>query len=582
MRRLRILLLLCALFLSYGLGAKVVSPADALKAADYFFNGGVRTRGAGSSLSLSFDSNSLFRTRAGEDEPSFYVFSADDGKGFVIVSGDDAVAPILGYSFESPVSAYEDMPENLAAWFLDTDKTIRELRSAASEYEASPLWVSPAAAGGEYVLETAKWNQGSPYNLQCPMDGDKLSITGCTATASAIVLRYYKWPDRGVGVTEEYTTSYKKINVPSRDLNHEYDWDNMPLKSSGDYSYSEEQKAAVSTLMADLGHAYRANYASSSTSAWHDPIVLHDHFKISPEVRDVRSEYYTFEQWVKLIRNEIDTNGPVLYSGYNPDSGHAFVLDGYNDEGYFHVNWGWGGHLDGFFRLDDMTPRDGGHYNDGQIALLNLVPDRGQTIENQLYLYEPGLVSHTYSYKENTQFTLEVTPSNNSAVPFSGLVRLAVTDKNGMVKEWISGECSIKELKPRYHIYFRNIRCVITGDIVVGDRIRAFYKPDGTSEWKLMLPYGDKVVGEILIVDAYTIEESTSVNFKRETGILTIGFKKGVIPTVLVDGAVVTSGVVVEETRLMVDTRQIGGESFVVRLEKDKESVEVNFTVKTL
>ncbi len=584
MKFYRFILLSAALLFSSLSWAKVVHVSEAQRVADAFFGSGVRTKGPVAPLSLRYDSNSMLPTRASGDEaPTFYVFAADDGKGFVIVSGDDAVSPVLGYSFEYPAPASDRLPENLAAWFRSVDKKIRRMRSegAVAEPVVAQQWTGPTADDGEFVMETAKWNQGTPYNGQCPRDGQFICVTGCTSTATAIIMKYHEWPERGIGTTEAYTTMTDKVEVPARDLNNVYDWDNMLMRYEQG-KYSEAQANAVATLMADIGHAYKADYGAFATGAWHDPVILYRHFSISPEVRDVLGDYYSAEHWAEIVRSELTEAGPLLYVAYDLDlGGHAFVLDGYNDRGYFHVNWGWGGYCDGFFMLEALAV-DEYKFEYNHIAVFDLVPDRGQGIENHLRLYEPGMFTDADVFSPNVPFSVSAYPFNTSAVPFSGKMRLAVTGRDGVVKEWVSDELEYDGLPPRNYIMYNNIRCMFTLEPVIGDRISMFYLSEGTDEWKLMLPNGSKFAGEIFIADEFTIEESASVNFSRETGVLTVGFKNGVAATVLVDGVPAVSGVTAVEGGISVDTVQLGCESFVVHLEKGAERKDISFTVKPL
>ena len=204
------------------------------------------------------------------------------------------------------------------------------------------------------MLNTARWSQGEPYNRYCPMDGDYRSITGCAQTAMAVIMHYYRWPEAATGVTEPFTTMTKGIEVASRDLNHAYDWDNM-LETYVEGEYNAVQAEAVATLMADLGHAFKAEYTAVDTGAFPDMWALYQNFGYSPACTLTMRENYSDEYWNTLLRREIEDNCPVFYAGYTAEgAGHAFVLDGVDANDYFHVNWGWGGIYDGFFLIDGL------------------------------------------------------------------------------------------------------------------------------------------------------------------------------------------------------------------------------------
>ena len=235
MRKISLFFILAAalLLLPLEAGAGRVTPDRARRIAGNFFSLNPLTR-AGSDLKMV----------SADDE--MYMFSRQSG-GFVIISGEDAAIPVLGYSFKGDISG--KMPDNMVAWLDGYRKQIQALRSRrTSQDEATArLWNSlefptrsVGADGYEEImnLTTADWNQGSPFNKECPEIDGKPALTGCVATAAAIVARYHRWPRHGYGTITAYSFEYKEqhYQVPARTLGREYDWDNMPNRLSSSSS----------------------------------------------------------------------------------------------------------------------------------------------------------------------------------------------------------------------------------------------------------------------------------------------------------------------------------------------------------
>lgn len=286
--------------------------------------------------------------------PAYYIFSGTDNNDFVIVSADDIARPILGYSLGS-VDDRSDMPPAMKGWLDEMERQIIEAREsgvAQSERIASQ-WLSPERGEVVKQLNTAKWNQGYPYNQQCPWYEDERCLTGCTSTAYAILMKYYGNPSGGKGFTPGYYTS-KGLYIPPRDVNHTYDWNSMPLEyKTGGYTF--EQANSVAQLMADIGAALRSDYGNMETTAHNNKGAVFVHFGIN--VGNIRKKAdFTTDEWNALLKAELDNDRPVLYNATSEQGsgGHAFIIDGYTDQDYFCINWGWGGNYDGAYSLDAL------------------------------------------------------------------------------------------------------------------------------------------------------------------------------------------------------------------------------------
>lgn len=294
------------------------------------------------------------------DGGQYFVFGIDKAKGFVIVGG---TGDILGYSDEATFRT-DGLPANVRAWLDGYADEIRwmechdilptEDRLQATSRRAVQSMVKHAVS----PLLTCRWNQGSPYNTQCPMDGTSRSVTGCVATAMAQVLYYHRTENRStLSATSAYTKSSKTVAaLPTTTI----DWSQLIDDYSGSYTTTQQQ--AVATLMQYAGAAVEMDYSSSLSSAYAEdiPAALSGCFGYDADVAVATRNNYLYDDWVDVVYRELTENGPVLYTGQSAGGGHAFVVDGYEEDDYFHVNWGWGGTANGWFRLSVMNPYDQG------------------------------------------------------------------------------------------------------------------------------------------------------------------------------------------------------------------------------
>lgn len=275
----------------------------------------------------------------------FYVFNQEDGAGFVIVSADDAVSPILAYSNESSFRA-DSIPCNVQA-VLDT--YCEAIAAAiAGGSDASQTWstVSTDASEATHLVQS-QWNQSYPYNLQTPLLGGEHCVTGCVATAMAQIMYYWKYPEHGTGSYEYYWIRGEK--TLSANFEEAFDWTNMRNTYPSGETFTQESVDAVSHLMSQCGVSVdMAYYTSSSASITTMMSALYTYFGYSPVSMcsyDLSSVGNT--EWMNIIKSEIDNKRPIVYSSNH----HAFICDGYDANDYLHINFGWGGHNDGFYQF---------------------------------------------------------------------------------------------------------------------------------------------------------------------------------------------------------------------------------------
>ena len=575
----RLILLCLSIATVCGAVAKEVSPERALRVATELFGDATRAGG----VELKWDSSALESTRAEGEAPTFYVITPSSGRGFVIVAGDDAVLPILGYSTTYNITSAKYLPANFEGWLRYIDATVRRVREKdvkASDVVAQ-LWSKSYTPVGATLLHTARWSQLAPYYNQCPYDGDAHSLTGCTQTAMAIIMYHHRWPLRGVGMTQAYTTA-KGIYVPARDLNHAYDWDSM-LETYTEGNYSAAAADAVATLMADIGYAFKAEYTAVDTGAFPDMLALYEKFGYSPASNIAVRRNFSNDYWVALLRSEIEASRPVFYAGYTSEgAGHAFVIDGVDDNNYFHINWGWGGLCDGFFAIDNLTLQqylfDTQHW-----AVLGMHPMRDGEIDNWLYLTSAGLRASTATFERGVAFEISpISVTNYSQLNFKGEVRVALCSAKGEVKSWVT-EAQRLELPSLYGGSCDRMKAVINDEIQEGDRLSLFYRSDNSQKWFKLEAYAESACSEIIVKYA-PIGSTTSMSFDKITGELVVDYDDDVKSALYLGEEYIESGVTINKGIMRVDTNQLKrGATYTIYLErKGVESKSIMFTLKDL
>ena len=319
----------------------------------------------------------------------YYVYNRGEAEGFVIVAGDDRFAPYIGYATTGTFSV-ERMPDNLAAFLKACQQRIDELAGQPGWQTrlAPTLPMAGAPAEVKPLLGGIKWDQSAPWNSKTPVDAKgKHMPVGCVATAYAQVMRYYQWPDKGAGKVE-----YKEPGVRRRhkvDFSQTtYDWANMPESFADVTTATEAQKEALGTLCYHAGVAIETAYDPVASGSFAPLIVraLRNNFRYNKQVTFKRRVNYTQAEWDKMIRAELAAQRPVVYSGTGTGGGHAFVCDGYNVDGLYHINWGWSGLANGYFNLNFLQPDDlgigggfGGGFSMEQGAVIGIKPDRDGT-----------------------------------------------------------------------------------------------------------------------------------------------------------------------------------------------------------
>ena len=375
---------------------KTVTEDQARTTGFNFIKGKLRN----SFLTSTGDLSLAYTSKSTNGENNFYVFNA--GTGFVMVSAEDAVKPVLAFSDEAQFVPEKMSPS--AQYMLNGYKSqIEAVKAAKMEASAAVLenWNKLNGTSTQHSTERTTsvvihpllgsliWDQSPYYNDSCPNDptGGGRSVTGCVATATAQVMRFWKWPASGVG-SHSYT-SYTRHFACAASFAHTYNWSGMPVAIAG-------HNSSIAQLMWDVGVAVDMDYsatgsgayvisASTSTPPYCAQYALTHFFRYDATViKGLARAAYSDDDWLTLIKNDLTAGLPVIYSGFGSDGGHCWVLDGYDDTlgtNYFHANWGWSGSgPNGYSSVDNMNPPAlgtgggaGGFIND-QAAIFGVKP----------------------------------------------------------------------------------------------------------------------------------------------------------------------------------------------------------------
>ena len=419
----KIFLGLLAVMVSATVLAEHVTPEDAALVANHFMNAE-----ATSVAGVKKAAKPMVR-KATAETAQYYVYENANGEGWVIVAANDAVTPILAYSTTGQFRT-DNMPSNIRKWMSHYDKFIQKVEAdglEASE-ETQAQWKKlrkgtphnqPKGNVVVAPLVQSTWDQDAPYWNLCPGTGSNKAYTGCVATSMAQVMNFWQWPEKGIG-----SHSYKPLDPNTGQSSKRYtstltvnfgettyDWQNMKNSYSG--SYTDAEATAVATLMYHCGVGSEMMYGNDADGGsgtmtvnygdWTWGITttneggcaqnaLYTFFGYKkPEgyMRDGYTEQgYTYYEkwsdtdWTAMVKDELSNKRPIMYGGESSEGGHSFICDGYDDQDYFHFNWGWSGSNDGWYKLSNLVPGSGGaggggyDFSENQDVLIGIVPDK--------------------------------------------------------------------------------------------------------------------------------------------------------------------------------------------------------------
>lgn len=332
---------------------------------------------------------------------AFYFVNYKD-KGFVLISGDDNMPQILGYSEEGQI--YKgNIPENLKDILIRYVAEYKQAEkgnlyfgkiSASVETNNFPEEITP-------LLKDIQWNQESPFNKYCPIFNGIQTLAGCSASSASQIMYYYKYPGTGQEsityrspVYGTYTGDFKIVNdsieIKADFSKYKINWDEMI--PSYTYGYTEQQINAAAELSTYTGYAFYNEYGIIVTSSYMQNIMygLEKFFNYDDDMTMQYGDIYSGAQWTKIIKNEIYSGRPVLSGNQNSYGGHAYIIDGYDKNNLFHINWGWNGIFNGYFLLYNQNPYytyNGYGFNLSQCILTKIKPSDGKKAQTKNIVY---------------------------------------------------------------------------------------------------------------------------------------------------------------------------------------------------
>lgn len=503
----KIFLIISLLFAVTNLMAEPIGEKRAREIATEFLSQKM-TRTTISNLQLEWAGNDIVNiTRAGSDLDNslMYIYNSAESKSFVIVGGDTNADFVLAYSLNNTF----DMENMADATKAILDAWCRQIEDARKKNTPININRHSTRANNAILYQTANWSQGEPYNRKAPIIKGQYSLTGCMATAMAILCHYHKWPNNGVGTTPEYTyiDEFEGLThtIPANELGHPYEYDKMIMSYDAEKrNYTEEQANAVATLMKDMGTSVRMSYHPDGSGAYSFDIVqaMVGHFGYSKNTLLAYGDHYSYEEWTNLIYETLCDYGPTYFGGYSPENGgHAFVVDGCDENNLFHFNFGWNGDNNGYFTLPSV------YFYQRQCTLLYLEPDREGSSEyrdiitigvNQLSGISYNINAY---YEKNILDNIWPDIRNCGATTFNGVAKLVLCDKNGNCKqELMTHNVTIE---PTKYVTFYVYDDISLDNLALeeGDRLRIYYKGEYSNDWqwaRSILP--DTFNDEILVM----------------------------------------------------------------------------------
>lgn len=438
------LALALALTLTVAVRAELVRPDVAARYAQ-------RVLGMTHTPSLQPDGVRRATSRDAQADPQYYIFNNPDG-GWVIIAADDRVNPVIAYSDEGAFTTV-GMPDNLRWWMDGVAESIDAVREEGVSLPVREEWNNPlAGTSGQQKaeLQTALWDQESPFNNLCPIvTGENVrSVTGCVATSMAIIMRYNRWPANGKGVIGGYTTKTASTYIPPYPIdNHVYNWDDMPRNNSIGAGWTSDQKNEVAQLMHDCGVAVEMDYSSKASSSSSGKMLraIQENMSYSDKSALIARSSFTLDEWFAIMKREIDAGRVVYYGGEGDAGGHAFVCDGYDTDGSkLRINWGWSGSCNGFYTLDLFIPSDNYGFANNQEAIIGLAPDTANVVLD--YVPSLAFIEHEGLYGiepmtpadlvQGSQFKFHVGwVMNNSLKQVNAEFRIRLEDKDGNIRQ---------------------------------------------------------------------------------------------------------------------------------------------------
>lgn len=401
--------------------------------------------------------------------------------GFVVLANDDAIEAVVGVS-NKPYT--NDTNINPAfQWYLRAANAAIANRIANGQHYSAAI--APAAPLPDHVdpLIETKWQQKAPFNNDVQKDANgNPYLVGCVAIAMTQIMRYYKYPTKGIGSN---TYSMNGETLTADFSASPYQWDKMlPIYEKG--KYTDEEAKAVSELMRQVGISvnmdYKPNFSSSYTKSAQNALI--NNFGYNPNMNRYTRNFYSEQEWMDMVFSELSQHRPIYYSGNDSkgENGHAFVIDGYNAEGKVHVNWGWGGFEDGYFDIGILTPKGNGDYSYKQDMIVGIQPEQQGAWMSHLTLYDGSqLTIDKLSIRAISMG--EAMVWNVSSTPVNGTLALVI-EGNGQQRDL---ETTNYQAEDSYYKPISWRRIIIPADLPDGDyQIYLRFKDERDANWQVV------------------------------------------------------------------------------------------------
>jgi len=506
-----------AVFFSFSLLANLVSVDIAEKAARNYYAAmynSIKKQAPNKimlDLDFSYSLSEKLQPNTGNQKQLvlFYVFNINEDDGFVIISAEDCVYPIIGYALEGNFTG-ENLPPGLINLL---DQYAQEINYAVTEKLAIHKKIKLSWSNilkGDIInnfksisavdpLVATKWDQGAYYNELCPFDNtyNELTVTGCVATAMAMIMKYWDYPETGTGYHSYNTNSYGTL---SANFGAEtYNWGSMPISVNS-------SNIAVATLMAHCGVAVEMSYGVGATGGSSAYVIeaysatqycaeyaYKNFFGYKNSTLGVLRENYDEATWIQMLKDDLDAGKPIQYAGFGSGGGHTWVCDGYDNNNNFHMNWGWSGTHDGYYSVNELTPGVGGagggsgSFTDGQQALFGIEPANGGgggTTQFDLRAYSAITVNPNPINFANA-FDVNVDIGNFDDSDFSGSLSAILFNSEGEFVDFIQELTGINLPIENYSSYTFHTdgMLAVPGEYSIG----IYYKPNG-GDWAIIAP----------------------------------------------------------------------------------------------
>lgn len=483
----RVLLVIIFITTYVGAYAQVVRDADeALKMAQEFWP---KKKGAEQSSQVL-----AYEEKEG-NHPYYYVFNRGNNEGFVIICADKRVRRILGYS-DTGSFDISAIPEHMRSWLNVYKEELKDLAitpDSLLKVNYGQFTLSKARKKGSQsfapavkpLLGNINFDQSYPYNGYCPQN----CVTGCVATAAAQLMRYYQYPKQPSRKPHSYTWNGTSLGS---NFNTPYDWANMlPTYGYNGQGATQRQAEAVALLMYEAGvscdMSYGASSAANSMKMCHS---LVEYFGYDEGIMGYPRDAFTEADWVFYLKRELNSGRPVFMCGQGNNGGHAFVCDGYDSNGLFHINWGWNGKSNGYFSISNLNPSalgaggGSGAYNRDVWFIGGIRPKQGG---KKAYLLSTNGLTVNKSFGRNQQFQFSPRRLTNSSMfEFNGTLGVALY-KDGKFFKVIAKQAISKFPEGNWFDSFE-MYATIPRDVKNGTyQMVPVFQAQGDTEWHAVL-----------------------------------------------------------------------------------------------